>query len=283
MPDSGTPESLRKFTAMSGMAGAIAHDFNNILTGILGNLELLERRAGKLGIADFADYLKGARSAAHRGVDLTQRLLAVSGHQTLEPHEFLTSVAIDEMAALLRATLGETIRLEIVHEDGLWPVFADQPQFEESVLNLARNAREAMPEGGVLRIEDRCENFGQEAVGETDIEAGEYVAVSLRDSGAGMTDDVAARAFEPFFTTKNSGAGTGLGLAAVMGFMRQSAGHARIDSHQPGATVVTLLLPAVVSSQWSVKQPSDHCRPLTTLSRLIFNASASPPKLASIP
>jgi signal transduction histidine kinase len=143
MGDRETKESLRHFTAMSRMAGAVAHDFNNILTGMLGNLELLERRAGKLGIPDFADYLKGARSAAHRGVDLTQRLLAVSGHQNLDPSEFLTSAAIDDMADLLRATLGEEIRLEIVHLDGLWPVFADQARFEESVLSLARNAREA--------------------------------------------------------------------------------------------------------------------------------------------
>jgi signal transduction histidine kinase len=235
------------------MAGAVAHDFNNILTGILGNLELLERRAGKLGIPDFADYLNGARSAAHRGVELTQRLLAVSGHQNLDPREFLTSTIIDEMADLVQATLGEEIRLEIVHQDGLWPVFADQPQFEESVLSIARNAREAMPAGGVLRIEDTRIKLGEDAVAGLDIAAGAYVAVTLRDSGAGMTDEVAARAFEPFFTTKSSGAGTGLGLAAVMGFMRQSGGHARIDSHRPGETAVTLLLPkAVVSGQWSV-------------------------------
>jgi len=248
--DPGTPENLRNFDAMSRMAGAVAHDFNNILTGILGNLELLERRAGKAGIADFADYLKGARSAALRGVDLTQRLLAVSGHQNLDPREFSTSTAIDEMADLLRATLGDDIRVEIVHQEDVWPVFADQAQFEESLLNLARNAREAMPEGGVLRIEDAGTKLDADAVTGLEIEAGDYVAVTLRDTGTGMTDEVAARAFEPFFSTKNSGAGAGLGLAAVMGFMRQSEGYARIDSCRPGETAVTLLLPkAVVSGQ----------------------------------
>jgi signal transduction histidine kinase len=250
MPDSAMPDGLTRFTAMSGMAGAMAHDFNNILTGILGNLELLERRAGKLGIADLADYLKGARSAAHRGVDLTQRLLAVSGHQNLDPSEFLTSPVIDELADLLRATLGDKIQLEIIHQSGLRPVFADQAQFEESLLSLARNAREAMPEGGVLRIADASEKLSTYAVAGLQIEAGDYIAVTFHDSGTGMTDEVAARAFEPFFTSKNSGAGAGLGLAAVMGFMRQSRGHARIDSHRPGATAVTLLLPkAVVSGQ----------------------------------
>jgi len=246
MPEPGTPKDLRDFDAMSRMAGAMAHDFNNILTGILGNLELLERRAGKLGIPDFADYLKGARSAAHRGVDLTQRLLAVSGHQSLDPREFLTSTAIDEMADLLRATLGDAIQLEIVHQEGVWPVLADQPQFEEALLSLARNARDAMPEGGVVRIEDGGEKLGGDAVAR--LEAGDYVAVTLRDSGSGMTDEVAARAFEPFFTTQTSGAGTGLGLAAVLGFLRQSGGHARIDSHAPGKTAVTLLLPSHQSS-----------------------------------
>jgi len=247
MGNSGAPENLRHFNAMGQMAGAVAHDFNNILTGILGNLELLERRAGKLGVPDFADYVKGARNAAHRGVDLTQRLLAVSGHQNLDPHEFLTSTAIDEMADLLRATLGDGVTLEIVHHDGLSPVFADQLQFEESLVNLARNARDAMPEGGALRIEDRPERLNAEAVAELDIEAGDYVAVTMRDSGTGMTDEVAARAFEPFFTTSSSGAGTGLGLATILGFMRQSGGHARIDSHAPGETAVTLLLRAIVS------------------------------------
>ncbi len=252
MPDNGTPETLRNFTALSRMAGAVAHDFNNILTGILGNLELLERRAGKLGIPDFADYVRGARSAAHRGVNLTQTLLAVSGNLNLEPQKFLTSPVIDEMAELLRETLGDGIRLEIIHQDGIWPVFADQLQFEECILSLARNAREAMPEGGLLRIEDARENLGRDAVAGLDIEAGDYVAVTLRDTGAGMTDEVAARAFEPFFSTKSSGAGTGLGLAAALGFMRQSGGFARVDSHAPGGTAVTLLLPrSSVTSQSS--------------------------------
>jgi signal transduction histidine kinase len=243
MLESGAPRGVSNFNAMSRMAGAMAHDFNNILTGILGNLELLERRAGKLGIADLADYLKGARSAATRGVDLTQLLLAVSGHQSLEPHEFLTSTVIDELADLLRATLGDEIRLEISHRGKIWPVFADQAQWEDALLRVTNNAREAMRDGGVLKIEDRCETLSPEAVIGLDIQAGDYVAVTLRDSGTGMTDEVAARAFEPFFTTKNSGAGAGLGLAAVMGFMRQSAGHARIDSYRPGATEITLLLP----------------------------------------
>ncbi len=242
------PESLRvgaeqKFAAMSRMAGAFAHDFNNILTGILGNLELLERRAGKLGIADFADYLRGARSAASRGVDLTARLLAVSGHQLLEPQNVATGPLLDGMAELLQACLGAGIQLEIAHEPDIWPIFVDPPQFEESLLSLARNAREAMPGGGVVRITGRNAKLDAAAAATLDLAAGDYIAVAVRDSGPGMSNDAAARAFEPFFTTKTRGAGTGLGLAIVMGFIRQSGGHAKIEVFRPGGTEVTLFLP----------------------------------------
>jgi signal transduction histidine kinase len=228
---------------MSRMAGSVAHDFNNILTGILGNLELLERRAAKLGIADFADYLRGARSAATRGVDLTTRLLAVSGHQLLEPRALATGTTLEDMADLLQACLGAGIRLEIAHDADLWPVFVDPPQFEESLLALARNAREAMPGGGVLRIAGQNAKLDAAAASALGMAAGDYVAVAVKDSGPGMSDEAAARAFEPFFTTKTSGAGTGLGLAIVMGFIRQSGGHAQIKVFRPGGTEVTLFLP----------------------------------------
>ncbi len=239
----GRVDAEQKFAAMSRMAGSVAHDFNNILTGILGNLELLERRAAKLGIADFADYLRGARSAATRGVDLTTRLLAVSGHQLLEPQELAVGAALDGVTELLQACLGAGIRLEIVFEPDIWPIFVDPPQFEESLLSLARNAREAMPGGGVVRITARNAKLDSAAAAALELSAGDYVAVTVRDSGPGMSNDAAARAFEPFFTTKTSGAGTGLGLAIVMGFIRQSGGHAKIDVFRPGGTAVTLFLP----------------------------------------
>jgi len=242
------PESLRagaeqKFAAMSRMAGAVAHDFNNILTGVLGNLELLERRAAKLGIADFADYLRGARSAASRGVDLSTRLLAVSGHQLLEPRELATGAALDGMTAMLAACLGSGILFEIVFTPDIWPIFVDPSQFEESLLSLARNAREAMPGGGVVRITGRNQTLDAAAAAALELAAGDYVTVTVRDSGPGMSDEAAARAFEPFFTTKSSGAATGLGLAIVMGFIRQSGGHAKIEVFRPGGTEVTLFLP----------------------------------------
>jgi signal transduction histidine kinase len=242
MLEGGPPENISNFNAMSRMAGAVAHDFNNILTGILGNLELLERRAGRLGIADFADYLKGARSAATRGVDLTTRLLAVSGHQPLEPSEFSAGAVIDEMEEPLRETLGPGIRLEISHQ-ATWLAQASQPHFEEALLIMARNAREAMQEGGVARFEDRDATFDPADVIGLDMAAVDYIAVTVHDSGTGMTDEVAARAFEPFFTTKSSGAGTGLGLAMLLGFARQSGGHAKIETYQPGRTAITLFLP----------------------------------------
>jgi signal transduction histidine kinase len=243
MAEDGTPDKISGFKATSRMAGAVAHDFNNILTGVLGNLELLERRAAKLGVSEFVDYLKGARSAAARGVELSARLLAVSGHQALEPRQLLISTVIDDMKEALRDTLGPDVRLEIAHDGALGPVFVDQAQFEEALLSMARNARDAMPGGGTTRIELRNTSLGQPAAAGMDLPAGDYVAVTMRDSGTGMSDEVAMRAFEPFFTTKSSGAGTGLGLATVLGFMRQSGGHARIGSHAAGKTEVTLLLP----------------------------------------
>jgi signal transduction histidine kinase len=242
MLEGGPPETISNFNAMSRMAGAVAHDFNNILTGILGNLELLERRAAKLGIAEFADYLKGARSAATRGVDLTARLLAVAGHQPQEPRVFRAGSVIDEMEEPLREMLGHGIRLDISHQ-ATWPVLADLPHFEEALLIMARNAREAMPGGGAARFEDRNTTLDPAAVVGLDMAAGDYVAVTLHDSGSGMTDEVAARAFEPFFTTKSNGAGAGLGLAMLLGFARQSGGHAKIESYQPGRTAITLFLP----------------------------------------
>jgi signal transduction histidine kinase len=236
-PESG--DELRHFDAMGRMAAAVAHDFNNLLTGILGNLELLQRRAARLGISDFDDYLRGSRSAANRAVDLTQRLLAVSGHLALDPKRVSVEKLIDSTVEILSGTLPGSVQLKTELEAGLWPVWCDEAQVEDALMQLVRNAQAAMQEGGQVTIGAR--NLA--LPGESGLAAGEYVALSVSDTGTGMTQDVAARAFEPFFTTRNNGAGSGLGLAAVLGVLRQSGGGAVIEATRPGYTKVTMFLP----------------------------------------
>jgi signal transduction histidine kinase len=240
MNDGVNPEGLQHFDAMGRMAGAVAHDFNNLLTGILGNLELLQRRATRLGISDFDDYLRGSRSAANRAVDLTQRLLAVSGHLALEPKVISVERVIDDAVEILSGTMPENVQLKTELQEGLWQTLCDQAQLEEALMQLVRNAQTAMPEGGQITIGAR--NVTWTANGGM-LVAGEYIGLSVTDTGIGMTHDVAARAFEPFFTTRNHGAGTGLGLAAVLGFARQSGGHSAVEMTRPGLTKVTIYLP----------------------------------------
>jgi len=240
MADIDMPETLKNFDAMGRMAGAVAHDFNNLLTGILGNLELLQRRAKRLGVVEFDDYLRGSRSAANRAVDLTHRLLAVSGHLALDPKILAVDRVLDDAMEVLGGTLPETIQMKAEISAGLWPVRCDQAQLEEALLQLVRNAQTAMPHGGRVTLSARNVTTDGNEYG---FSPGEYVALSVADTGIGMSDIVAARAFEPFFTTRNSGAGTGLGLASVLGFARQSGGHAGVEETRAGFTKVTIYLP----------------------------------------
>ncbi len=240
MADIEFPETIKNFDAMGRMAGAVAHDFNNLLTGILGNLELLQRRAARLGVVEFDDYLRGSRSAANRAVDLTQRLLAVSGHMALEPKSLRVEQVLEDAIEVLSGCLPENIQLKTELAAGLWPVRCDQAQLDEALLQLVRNAQTAMPQGGQVTMSARNVAMDGNSHG---FMAGDYVALSVTDTGIGMTAEVAARAFEPFFTTRNSGAGTGLGLAAVLGFARQSGGHAAVEETRPGYTKVTIYLP----------------------------------------
>jgi len=231
-------DDLRTFDAMGRMAGAVAHDFNNLLTGILGNLELLQRRAARLGISEFDDYLRGSRSAANRAVDLTQRLLAVSGHLALDPKLVRVEKLVDSTVEILSGTLPDAVQLKTELAAGLWPVWCDEAQIEDALMQLVRNAQTAMPEGGQVTIGARNLSLADDA----GLAAGDYVALSVSDTGIGMTEEVATRAFEPFFTTRNSGAGSGLGLAAVLGVLRQSGGGAVIEASRPGHTKVTMFL-----------------------------------------
>jgi PAS domain S-box-containing protein len=233
----------QKLEAIGQLTGGVAHDFNNLLTAILGSLELLERELGPLSAR--AHRLLGVvRQAAERGAILTTRLLAFSRRQTLAPQSTDLNKLVAGMSELLRRTLGEQVEVETVLAGGLWPVLIDQNQMESSILNLAVNARDAIPEGGKLTIETGNTYLDTDyADAHGDIQAGQYVLIAVGDNGAGMAPEVVSRAFEPFFTTKEDGKGTGLGLSQVFGFARQSGGHIKLYSEQGHGTSVKIYLP----------------------------------------
>jgi PAS domain S-box-containing protein len=238
-------EQLRqaqKMEAVGQLTGGLAHDFNNLLTGIIGSLDLIRKRVEQGRSGEIERYLTLAKASANRAASLTHRLLAFARRQPLDPRPVNVKALVGSMEELLRRTLGEQIALEIVAAEGLWGTFCDPHQLESALLNLAINARDAMPDGGRLTIESR--NADLDGAAELrDMAPGEYVCLSVTDTGAGMSDAVRARAFDPFFTTKPIGHGTGLGLSMVYGFARQSEGHARIDSEVGGGTTVKLYLP----------------------------------------
>ncbi|MBC4015304.1 PAS domain S-box protein [Siccirubricoccus deserti] len=237
-----TEEQLRqaqKMEALGQLTGGIAHDFNNLLTGIIGSLTLMQRRVAAGRAVEAERYVEAATQSARRAAALTQRLLAFARRQPLDPRPVDAARLLEDMAELLRRTIGPAIALEIGAEPGIWPILCDPSQLENVVLNLAINARDAMPDGGHLCIGLR--NASLPAGGE--LAAGDYLCLDVIDTGAGMTPAVMARAFDPFFTTKPIGQGTGLGLSMVYGFARQSGGVVRLHSRPEKGTTVTLLLP----------------------------------------
>jgi signal transduction histidine kinase/CheY-like chemotaxis protein len=239
----GQLRHAQKMEAVGRLTGGVAHDFNNLLTVVLGNLALARRRIGQaderaLRALDHAD--EGARRAA----ELTQRLLAFSRQQPLAPQPVDANRLVTGMSDLLGRSLGEDIQVETVLAAGLWRAHADPSQLESTLLNLAVNARDAMPRGGKLTIETaNCHLDEAYAATRDDVRAGQYVMVSVSDTGTGMSAEVAARAFEPFFTTKPAGKGTGLGLSHVYGFAKQSGGHAAIYSEPGQGTTIRVYLP----------------------------------------
>jgi PAS domain S-box-containing protein len=242
-----TEEQLRqaqKMEAVGQLTGGIAHDFNNLLTGVIGSLDLMQKRIAQGRLADVERYQTMAMNSAKRAAALTHRLLAFARRQPLDPRPVNVRQLVHSIEELLRRTIGEAIQLDIVAADGLWSTFCDPHQLESSLLNLVINARDAMPDGGKLRIE--IVNSQIEAIFATelrDVTPGAYVCLSVTDSGVGMSPAVRARAFDPFFTTKPLGQGTGLGLSMVYGFARQSEGHVHIDSALGRGTTVKLYLP----------------------------------------
>jgi two-component system NtrC family sensor kinase len=231
----------QKMEAVGQLTGGVAHDFNNLLTIILGNLQMARRQnpEGKT-----KTLISNAYQAADRGAELTRRLLAFSRSQPLDPHPIDANRLVAGMSDLLDRTLGETVAVETVRSAGLWLTEADAPQLEAAILNLAINARDAMADGGKVTIETGNafldEFYCQSVEG---VKPGQYVMISVTDTGTGMPQGVIDKAFDPFFTTKPAGAGTGLGLSQVYGFIRQSGGHVRIYSEIGEGTTVKIYLP----------------------------------------
>jgi PAS domain S-box-containing protein len=231
----------QRMEAVGQLTGGVAHDFNNMLTAILLNADVLATQIQNDGLRQLAVAM---RHAAEHGADLTRRLLAFGRRQTLEAEPTDINELLRDMEPLMQRTLGEHIEISFLRGSDLWPATIDRAQLENAVLNLAVNARDAMPDGGRLTIETANAELDQEfADSNPDVRAGSYVMVAVGDTGAGMAPDVLAHAFEPFFTTKEVGKGTGLGLSMVYGFVTQSGGHVRIYSEVGVGTVVRLYLP----------------------------------------
>ena len=241
-----TLRQSQKMEAVGQLTGGLAHDFNNLLTGITGSLELIKVRLSRGKVTDLERYLHLAQGAAKRAAALTHRLLAFSRRQTLDPKPTDVNQLVYGMGELIRRTVGPAVAVTIAGAPRLWPVLVDPNQLESALLNLCINARDAMPDGGSLIVETGNLELSDAEARDLELQAAEYVLMSVSDTGGGMTAAVVERAFDPFFTTKPIGEGTGLGLSMVYGFVRQSGGQARIHSEVGKGTKVSLYLPHYV-------------------------------------
>lgn len=226
-------EALRqsqKMEAVGQLTGGLAHDFNNLLAGISGSLDLMQTRIEQRRFDELDRYMTGAQGAAKRAAALTHRLLAFSRRQTLEPKPTDVDRLVAGMEDLIRRTVGPQTAVEFHGTEGLWSTLVDPNQLENVLLNLAINARDALPDGGNISIETANRTIDKQGSRMRDMPVGDYVSLAVSDNGVGMTPDVVARAFEPFFTTKPIGLGTGLGLSMIHGFVNQSGGRVRIHS-----------------------------------------------------
>ncbi|MEI9928582.1 MAG: CHASE3 domain-containing protein [Sphingomonas sp.] len=234
---------MHKMESIGQLTGGIAHDFNNMLAIVIGSLDLAKRRLQK-DKRRAEECIDNAMQGAERAAQLTARLLAFSRQQPLAPIALDANKLVGGMAELLRRTIGETIRFETVLAGGLWPAHVDTNQLENALVNLCVNARDAMPEGGRLTIETANSHLDEHyAERHAEVVPGQYVMVSVSDTGCGMPAEVIEKAFDPFYTTKGVGSGTGLGLSQVYGFIKQSGGHVKIYSEIGVGTTVKLYLP----------------------------------------
>jgi PAS domain S-box-containing protein len=240
-------EALRqsqKMEAVGQLTGGLAHDFNNLLAGISGSVEVIGALLKRGRLTDVERYINAAQNSTRRAAALTQRLLAFSRRQTLDPKPTDVNRLVGGMEELIRRTVGPTVELEVVGAGGLWATKVDPSQLENALLNLCINARDAMaPDGGRLTIETANKWLDDHGAKARDVPPGQYISLCVTDTGTGMTPDVIERAFDPFFTTKPLGEGTGLGLSMVYGFARQSGGQVRIYSEVGKGTTMCVYLP----------------------------------------
>src|SRR6202166_1207612 len=260
-----TEEALlqsQKMEAVGQLTGGIAHDFNNLLTGIVGSLDLLQTRINQGRTDNVARYINAAMTSANRAAALTHRLLAFARRQPLVPKVIDVNQLVVSLEDLLRRTIGGAIDLKIIASNELWSTLCDPNQLESALLNLAINARDAMPRGGELTIATANARLDSVTADTPAFAPGDYVCITVTDTGVGMSAAVAARAFDPFFTTQPIGQGTGLGLSMIYGFARQSNGHVTIDSRLGQGTTVRLYLPRhhgdIAASHASVAKASEH-------------------------
>ncbi|QTC92896.1 hybrid sensor histidine kinase/response regulator [Brevundimonas goettingensis] len=241
-------EQLRqsqKMEAVGQLTGGLAHDFNNMLTGVIGSLDIIRRRIADGRTEDLGRFMDAASTSAERAAGLTHRLLAFSRQQSLDTRAVDVNELVGSMEDLLTRTLGEQTRLLVRLDAATWPAWSDANQLESAILNLAINARDAMPGGGVLTLE--TSNLAVAVDKGLGLEAGDYVRIRVEDTGEGIAPDVIDRVFDPFFTTKPIGQGTGLGLSMIYGFMRQAGGGVSIASEPGGGTTIDLYLPRAAS------------------------------------
>jgi signal transduction histidine kinase/CheY-like chemotaxis protein len=235
---------MQKMESIGQLTGGVAHDFNNMLAIIIGSLDMAKRRLTGSEHPKVVEAIDNAAEGARRAATLTARLLAYSRQQPLEPKALDANKLVSGMSEMLRRTIGEQVIVETVLAGGLWPVFADGAQLENAIVNLAVNARDAMPGGGKLTIETANADLDDRyARNHAEVTPGQYVMVSVTDSGTGMAPEVVERAFDPFYTTKGVGKGTGLGLSQVYGYVKQSGGHVKIYSEIGQGSTVKIYLP----------------------------------------
>ena len=247
----------QKMEAVGQLTGGVAHDFNNMLQGMSGGLELLERRIAAGDLDRLPDYVRVVRDSLDRAAGLTQRMLAFARRQTLQPRPTDVDALVGSLEGLIGRTLGPGIALTLRQGGERWPALCDPNQLESALLNLAINARDAMPAGGTLEIVTAARAVtASDLSGDDDAAPGDFVEIAVIDTGSGMSPEVKARAFEPFFTTKPIGQGTGLGLSQLYGFVRQSGGLLRLDSEPGRGTSVRILLPR--STPASVSEPASQ-------------------------
>ncbi len=248
----------QKMEAIGHLTGGIAHDFNNMLAVIIGALNMIQRRIGR-GDTNVEPLVQAAVEGAMRGAALTQRLLAFARKQVLEPRPLDANKLVGGMSDLIRRALGETIQTEIVTEGGLWRIHADAHQLETAIINLVVNARDAMADGGTLTVETSNAAISDAYGRQHGIEPGQYVAICVTDSGAGMAPEIVDKVFDPFFTTKKTG--TGLGLSMVYGFVKQSGGHVKMYSEPGHGTTAKIYLPRYYGPKEEQKDPPPAAAP----------------------